>query len=262
MLNRPEYLEAVLAANALGAIAVPVNFRMTVPEVAFLVRDSGARVVVADTTLAPLAAAVRAETGSLELSVTVGGETTGDTLGYEELISEVGTPRVPLDVPDDTPALVMYTSGTTGRPKGAVLTHSNMEAQALTVSVRSSSTAPTTSGSARRRVPHRGAGVDGPELMLGLTTVIYPVGAFDPGALSTFSRRSRSPRVPRPGAVAGGMRGAAGATAKAEVARHLLGCGARLGHRASGDGRDVPRRVQRRGVRADRDVADHLRARR
>ncbi len=84
MLNRPEYLEAVLAANALGAIAVPVNFRMTVPEVAFLVRDSGARVVVADTTLAPLAAAVRAETGSLELSVTVGGETTGDTLGYEE----------------------------------------------------------------------------------------------------------------------------------------------------------------------------------
>ncbi len=44
-------------------------------------RDSGARVVVADTTLAPLAAAVRAETGSLELSVTVGGETTATPSG-------------------------------------------------------------------------------------------------------------------------------------------------------------------------------------
>ncbi|MBM4719400.1 long-chain-fatty-acid--CoA ligase [Rhodococcus hoagii] len=184
MLNRPEYLEAVLAANALGAIAVPVNFRMTVPEVAFLVRDSGARVVVADTTLAPLAAAVRAETGSLELSVTVGGETTGDTLGYEELISEVGTPRVPLDVPDDTPALVMYTSGTTGRPKGAVLTHSNMEAQALTCIRAFQLNRSDDIGFCASPMFHIAAlGSMAPSLMLGLTTVIYPVGAFDPGAL-------------------------------------------------------------------------------
>ncbi|MGO4203428.1 fatty-acid--CoA ligase FadD5 [Rhodococcus sp. TAF43] len=184
MLNRPEYLEVVLATNAVGAIAVPVNFRMTVPEVAFLVRDSGARVVVADTTLAPLAAAVRAEVEGLELSVTVGGDTERGVLGYEDLIAEEGAPRPELDIPDDTPALIMYTSGTTGRPKGAVLTHSNMEAQALTCIRAFQLNRPDDIGFCASPMFHIAAlGSMAPSLMLGLSTVIYPVGAFDPNAL-------------------------------------------------------------------------------
>lgn len=132
MLNRPEYLETVLAANALGAIAVPVNFRLTAPEVAYLSNDSGASAIVVEAPLAPLAAAVRAESDGLGLSITVGGAPDGDSLAYEDLVAETGEPHPAVDVPDDTPALIMYTSGTTGRPKGAVLSHSNMSAQALT----------------------------------------------------------------------------------------------------------------------------------
>ncbi|MDT0550591.1 AMP-binding protein, partial [Streptomyces lonegramiae] len=59
MLNRPEFIEAMLAANKLGAIAVPVNFRMTPPEVAFLVGDCAARVIVTEPVLAGVATAVR-----------------------------------------------------------------------------------------------------------------------------------------------------------------------------------------------------------
>ncbi|WP_305093597.1 fatty-acid--CoA ligase FadD5 [Prescottella sp. R16] len=187
MLNRPEYLETVLAATALGAIAVPVNFRMTAPEVAFLLRDSGARVVVTDTVLAPLVEAVRAETAELEQTITV-----GDPDGYEALIAEPGEPHLPVDIPDDTPALIMYTSGTTGRPKGAVLTHANMAAQALTCIRAFQMHRPDDIGFCASPMFHIAAlGSMAPSLMLGLTTVIHPVGAFDPDTLLDVLEQER-----------------------------------------------------------------------
>lgn len=60
MLNRTEYVESFLAANLLGAIAVPVNFRMTPPEIAYLVGDCEARIVITESVLAGVATAVRA----------------------------------------------------------------------------------------------------------------------------------------------------------------------------------------------------------
>jgi fatty-acyl-CoA synthase len=59
MLNRTEFIESFLAANRLGAIAVPVNFRMTPPEIAFLVTDCQAQVVITEAVLAKVATAVR-----------------------------------------------------------------------------------------------------------------------------------------------------------------------------------------------------------
>jgi fatty-acyl-CoA synthase len=123
MLNRPEYVESWLAINELGAIAIPVNFRMTPPEVAFLVENSGAKVAITETVLAPVAAAVRQQVPALETVIIAGSESEDGALGYEEVIAEVGEPHPEVDLPGDTPALIMYTSGTTGRPKGAVLTH-------------------------------------------------------------------------------------------------------------------------------------------
>lgn len=58
MLNRPEFVESFLAINKLGAIAVPVNFRMTAPEIAFLVGDCDARVVITESVLARVVTAV------------------------------------------------------------------------------------------------------------------------------------------------------------------------------------------------------------
>ena len=135
MLNRPEFIEATLAAHRLGAIAVPVNFRLTVPELAYLVENCGAAVVLTEPALVALAAGVR-DIASVLATVIVAEESTAPTdpnlLGYEDLLAEEGEPAPPIDIPGDSPALIMYTSGTTGHPKGAVLTHANLAAQAMT----------------------------------------------------------------------------------------------------------------------------------
>ncbi|MGZ4557297.1 MAG: fatty-acid--CoA ligase FadD5 [Mycobacteriaceae bacterium] len=184
MLNRPEYLEVVLAANLLGAIAVPVNFRMTPPEIAFLAQDSGARVVISDAPLDPLVVKVREQVSGLEVSVSVGGVAEGDVLEYEGLLVEEGEKHTPVDVPDDTPALIMYTSGTTGRPKGAVLTHANLQAQAFTCIRALQMQGKDEVGFCASPMFHIAAlGSVAPSILLGVPTVVYPTGAFDAGVL-------------------------------------------------------------------------------
>ncbi|MBU3752039.1 MAG: AMP-binding protein, partial [Mycobacterium sp.] len=122
MLNRPEFIETCLAATMLNAIAVPVNFRLTPPELAYLVDDCGAAVLVTEPMLAPAAAAVGEITSALStviVAAAVTDTTSSTTQGYsyEDLVAEQGEPAPPVDVPADSPALIMYTSGTTGHPK-------------------------------------------------------------------------------------------------------------------------------------------------
>ena len=178
-LNYTEYIEAVFGINALGAIAVPVNFRLTPPEVAYIVADSGAKAVVTDTVLAPLAVGVMAQAPALETCFVIGGQTAEGVLGYEEVLTEGGEPHVPLDIPEDTPALIMYTSGTTGSPKGAVLSYENMNAQALTC-IRAMELERESIGFCTSPLFHiAGLGSLTPYFMLGGTTVLHPLGAFN-----------------------------------------------------------------------------------
>jgi fatty-acyl-CoA synthase len=184
MLNRTEFIESFLAANKLGAIAVPVNFRMTPPEIAFLVSDCRARVVITEAVLAKVATAVRGIDPTLETVVVAGAGTDDEIIGYDDLISGPGdTPR-PVDIPNDSPALIMYTSGTTGRPKGAVLTHNNLAGQAMTNLFTISPDINHDVGFIGVPLFHiAGIANSISGLLLGLPTVLYPLGAFDPGAL-------------------------------------------------------------------------------
>lgn len=178
-LNYPEYLEAVFGINALGAIAVPINFRLTPPEVAYIVADSGAKAVVTDTVLQPLAAATRAQEPGLSTCVVIGGSSDDDTLGYEDALAEEGVGHQPLGIPEDTPSLIMYTSGTTGTPKGAVLTYGNMNSQALTC-IRALGLEQETVGFCSSPLFHiAGIGSLAPAFLLGAKTVLHPLGAFD-----------------------------------------------------------------------------------
>ncbi len=190
MTNRPEFVEATLAANAAGAIAVPVNFRLAPAEAAYILGDSGARLVVTDAAAAPLAAAAAAALVPPPRIIVTGldpaGDVAGDAAGaesYEALLEAVTTAPPEVQIDERDVALIMYTSGTTGRPKGAMLTHLNLLMQALTA-IRTSR---LHDGGhvALLNVPlfHiAGIGTMPPSLMIGSTSVIMPTAPFDAAA--------------------------------------------------------------------------------
>jgi fatty-acyl-CoA synthase len=114
--NRSAYLEVVLAAARLGAIAVPINARFTAREVKWMLDDCAPRVLIHETRLAEVAAAAcegRAP-GCTRISCPA---------GYEQLLEGVRPDDHIEPVSPDHPMILMYTSGTTGIPKGALLPH-------------------------------------------------------------------------------------------------------------------------------------------
>lgn len=116
MLNRPELAHVILATLKLGAISVPLNFRLIGKELAPMLVDSAPRVVIVENDLAPLLEAGAAET-DFEIFA-IGGT---DHRSYETLLDPGVAPAVGIEPSD--PAFICYTSGTTGVQKGALVTH-------------------------------------------------------------------------------------------------------------------------------------------
>ena len=123
--NCPEFLVTIFAANYLGAIAMPINWRLAAPEVRFILEHSSARALVCDGALVELAnqatEGVDAPLARLCLSPTA---VPGWTPLADVLSHPARTGHVPAG-PDDIHRL-MYTSGTTGRPKGVMISHANL----------------------------------------------------------------------------------------------------------------------------------------
>lgn len=129
MRNYPEWSIAFSAALAAGAVAVPLNAWWTEPELAYGVSDSGAKVIIADDERAPRLAGTGVPLIVARGAAPEGARTFDEVLG--ELRADVTLPEVELS-PDD-PATIFYTSGTTGRPKGALGSHRNLGQSPMTV---------------------------------------------------------------------------------------------------------------------------------
>ena len=123
-LNQPAFLETLFAAARLGAAFVPLNFRLTGPELAYIIDDAGLHTLVAD---APHRAVIDGIRAQLPCRRYCSADQPAD--GWPDigaLIAAHGPITSGERVDADDVALIMYTSGTTGRPKGAMLTHGNI----------------------------------------------------------------------------------------------------------------------------------------
>lgn len=199
--NRVAYLgpnaiatfETLFAAACLGAIFVPLNTRLAAPEIAYMLDDSDPAVLVVAPELEQLAAAALTCSST---AVQVLHLQAGSGAGYEAAIQEhAGRLPARVGVALSDPALILYTSGTTGRPKGAVLTHGNLTWNTLNQFAHFNISRAEVSLCTAPLFHVLGLGqITLPTLFAGGTVVVIP--KFDPGSFLATIAAERATAFP------------------------------------------------------------------
>jgi fatty-acyl-CoA synthase len=130
--NGHPLLEAYYGVVQMGAILMPLNVRLTPPDFEYMLNDAEATAVIVERAMLPLVAPIRASVPSLRHVILVGEGERGSDPDYEELLA--AAPAGPFLAPpmdEDDVAEIFYTSGTTGKNKGVMLTHKNLYANAF-----------------------------------------------------------------------------------------------------------------------------------
>ena len=123
--NSDYYFELLFGAAKAGVVMVPVNWRLAGPEIAYIVGDTRARTLFVGPEFTATAAAIAAELPGLRRIIALEGGVEG-WQSYESWRDAQGDSDPALPVGEDAVAVQLYTSGTTGRPKGAMLRHGNL----------------------------------------------------------------------------------------------------------------------------------------
>ena len=145
--NHPAFLETLFAAGLLGAIFVPLNTRLAPPEIQFQLHDCGARILIHSLSLDVLAS--RGSQGTPTVGRIVVDDLSGLSAGrpesydpsvgivedFEAVVAAASDQFHDVSVGLDDGAMILFTSGTTGRPKGALLTHGNVAWNCMNVIV-------------------------------------------------------------------------------------------------------------------------------
>ncbi len=187
--NRPAFMEVVFGVAKLGAILVPLNYRLSPAELAYMLADSGAGTLFVSPDLADLAAkALQHDDVRVSRTIELGSASTA----HEPLPDFVTEGEFcGADVAERDVCMIMYTSGTTGRPKGAMLTHGNMLWNAINILSAEGGLLHsdiTLSVAPLFHIGGMGAFML-PSLYLGCTVVI--IGQFDPVQALEIMERER-----------------------------------------------------------------------
>ncbi|MGC5328731.1 long-chain-fatty-acid--CoA ligase [Brevibacillus sp. SYSU BS000544] len=134
MLNESRYLELLYGITLLGAVAVPLNVRLAPAEVSFILQDSGAKYLFMHREFLPLLPKLKAEVDSvLGYILCEDNDLAEGTKGYEDFILEGAPVELQARAEENDVAGIFYTGGTTGLPKGVMLTHRNLLSNAYNV---------------------------------------------------------------------------------------------------------------------------------
>lgn len=130
MWNRPELIEVMFAVYRAGMCTVPLNARFNAEELAYHCGDPEVALIVHGPEFGEIVTQAAAQLSSVHTVFTLGDSAQvphATVIAYETVLTaHEGAPDCTVDVDEDTPAWLFYTSGTTGRPKGATLTHKNL----------------------------------------------------------------------------------------------------------------------------------------
>ena len=129
-LNCHRYLEIYYALAKLGAVAVPLNFRLSPEELTYVTNHSDAEFFMADVGFIEVANAIMPSLDNIKQSIALNGPEEG-WLDYEEMLSATPDTEPDVEVDEDDLCQLQYTGGTTGLPKGVMLTHRNYITSAI-----------------------------------------------------------------------------------------------------------------------------------
>ena len=130
-VNCNEYIEAYFAAAKLDAVYVPMNFRARSEEIEYMVKDSAPKVFIAGGRYIPMLDELRSNIPSVENFICLDGASAEGWVNYDKLLEESSSAELfPLDDGDDL-SMVMFTAGTTGSPKGVMLSHESFSSYIL-----------------------------------------------------------------------------------------------------------------------------------
>src|SRR5258708_8506252 len=133
-LNNDRYFEALFAVPWAGGVVVPINTRLTEPEIDFLLKDSGACTLMVDDCFAEMIGSLSSARTMKTILHFDSTRAEGDVLPFEQSIVSAEPVRDALRGGEDL-AGIYYTGGTTGRPKGVMLSHANLVSNAMNMTV-------------------------------------------------------------------------------------------------------------------------------